>query len=133
MNGLKEKALEKMLDEMNKKHSDIEDSIHNWLCDQTDDELFQGILKDGRTIKGAVQYCISQASKIKMGNGAMVSDDTAFRWVYTYFTDEKAPKNLNMVKATVTTSAPPKTTKGKRKKAEPQLIEGEQLDLLNFL
>lgn len=133
MNELKEKALEKMLDEMNKKHSGAEDAIHNWLCDQNDDKLFQGILKAGRTIKGAVQYCASQASKRKSNNVAMVDDDTVFRWVYTYFTDEKAPKNLNMVKATVTTSTSAKTTKRKRKKAEPQLIEGEQLDLLNFL
>lgn len=136
MNELKEKALEKMLDEMNKKHSGAEDSIHNWLCDQTDDKLFEGILKNGRTIKGALQYCASQASKQKSNNVAMIDDDTVFRWVYKYFTDEKAPKNLNMVKATVTTDAADKTTKpkSKRKKAkQQQLPEGEQLDLLSFI
>lgn len=47
MNELKEKALAKMLEEMNKEHSPSEDHVHNWLCEQEDDELFQGILKDG--------------------------------------------------------------------------------------
>lgn len=46
---LKEKALEKMLDEMNQAHTGAEDKIHNFLCDQTDDKLFEGILKEGKT------------------------------------------------------------------------------------
>ncbi|AGF87670.1 hypothetical protein PCO18_07110 [Streptococcus suis] len=38
MNELKEKALAKMLDEMNKEHSPSEDHVHNWLCEQEDDD-----------------------------------------------------------------------------------------------
>lgn len=37
MNELKMKAMEKMLIEMNEKHSGAEDAIHNWLCDQEED------------------------------------------------------------------------------------------------
>lgn len=47
----KNKALEKMLEEMKQEHSDTEDCIHTWLCQQQDEKLFQGILKEDRTIK----------------------------------------------------------------------------------
>ena len=46
---IKQQALDKMLKEMNQEHSPSEDRIHNWICEQDDDELFQGILKDGYT------------------------------------------------------------------------------------
>ncbi|ESU91049.1 PcfK-like domain protein [Streptococcus pyogenes GA03455] len=65
MDELKEKALSKMLDEMNKKHSAAEDAIHNWLSDQDDEELFKGILDDKKSIKDAMKYCINQAQKQK--------------------------------------------------------------------
>lgn len=130
MSEIKNKALEKMLTEMNEKHSDAEDTIHNWLCDQVDDTLFQGILKEGRTIKGAMQYCTTQAAKQKSGNVAMVSHETVFGWVWKYFTDEKIPKNLNKVKTKVVASKPKKVVK---KKEAVEKLNGEQLDLLSFL
>ena len=60
----KELALSKMLEEMNEKHSASEDKIHNWLCDQDDNEvLMQNILKEGKTIKGALDYAKAKARK----------------------------------------------------------------------
>lgn len=88
----KQKAIGKMLVEMNKKHTSTEDVIHNWLCDQEDEDLFKGILKDGRTIKGAVKYCASQAQKQKTGNVAMIDNETVYGWICDYFVSNKTKK-----------------------------------------
>lgn len=129
---LREKALSKMLLEMNEKHTDTEDAIHNWLCNQDDIELFVGILKDGRTIKGAVEYCASKAREQQSGNVAMIDDETVFSWIKEYFLLEKV--NTKKVPAKVTTSAEePKKKPRSNKTAKPKPLEGEQLDLLGFL
>ena len=86
--SLKSQALEKMLQEMTKDHTAVEDVIHNWLCDQEDEALFAGVLKVGRTIKGAVKHMANLARKQVTGNMAVVDDATAFGWVRDYFTGE---------------------------------------------
>lgn len=132
----KNKALEKMLEEMNKKHTPSEDAIHNWLCDQEDEELLNGVLKEGRTIKGAMQHCMAEASKQRVGNAAMIDDPTVFSWVRRYFTDDSVPKNQNEIKAEVVST---ETKKEKRKSRKPKkekaelIDEGEQLSLLDFI
>lgn len=144
MNETKQKALEKMLTEMNVKHSSTEDVIHNWLCDQEDEKLLEGVLKKGRTIKGAMQYCVSQAYKQKSGSTAMVDDQTVFSWVKTYFISDKVPEIDAIIPAKVTpvTSVSEKGTPVKKtpkkkseKKVEPKKsnAEGEQLSLLDML
>ncbi|MCI3027715.1 PcfK-like family protein [Desemzia sp. C1] len=134
MTEVKQKALEKMLDEMNGEHTGAEDTVHNWLCDQNDEKLFEGILKKGRSIKGAMKYCISEASKQKSGNAAMVDDKRVFSWVREYFTAEKEPEIVADVAAEVTTSASKPVRKVKKKaKAKNTISEGEQLSLLDML
>lgn len=134
MNETKQKALEKMLTEMNKQHGGAEDAVHNWLCDQDDEKLFEGILKKDRTIKGSMKYCVSEASKQQTGNAAVVDDQTVFMWVKTYFVSDKVPKMDTNVSAKVT---PVKKTPKKKaeKKQEPKKsnLEGEQLSLLDML
>ncbi|MBC6311998.1 Cas9 inhibitor AcrIIA9 family protein [Listeria immobilis] len=128
--NFKEKALEKMLDEMNGIHSGAEDVIHNWLCDQEESAIFEGVLKEGRSIKGAVKYCSSRASKQQHEGVAMIDDETVFSWVRKYFIADKVPKSST--KATVKTTA--EKPKPKQKKKDEKLQEGfEQLDLLDFL
>ncbi len=61
--NIKKQAHAKMLKEMNSEHTGAEDAIHNWLCEQDDERLLQGILEEGRTIKGAMQHCVSLARK----------------------------------------------------------------------
>lgn len=134
MADIKKMALEKMLKEMQDKHSGAEDAIHNWLCDQGDEKLLRGILNQERTIKGAMQYCISQAEKIKSGNAAMVDDQTVFSWVRRYFVSDQI--KVENVPAVVTTSTKPaaKTKNENRSRvtsAKPK--EQEQLSLLDFL
>lgn len=68
----KEKALAKMNQEMNQEHSEYEDYIHNWLSDQEDNELFEAILKEGKTIRSCFKYIEQYAYKMakRVGNVA---------------------------------------------------------------
>lgn len=125
MNGLKILASEKMLLEMNKKHTEVEDIIHNWICDQEDDLLFEGVLKEDRSIKGAVSYCMSQASRRKTGQMAMADSDTVFRWVKKYFTADKVSKQF--VQGSMSTSSKPKTPPKQPKSIKQE--EDNQIDL----
>lgn len=104
MNDIRKKALDKMLEEMNKSHTGAEDAIHNWLCNKTDEKLLEGVLKEGRTINGAMKYCSSEAAKQKSGNVAMVDDATVFGWVKKYFISKNIPKSSAKVSAKVVTS-----------------------------
>lgn len=85
MSEIKDKALAKMNEEMSVEHSRSIDAIHNWLCDQDDDELFEHICQDGKSINSAYTYCHNKAADYREGNGAMVSDDIVFGWVVDYF------------------------------------------------
>jgi len=103
MSEIKQKAIAKMNNEMSKKHSPAVDAIHNFLCDQNDDELFEDICKDGKSIADAYAYCVNNASKQRDGKCAMISDSVVFGWVVDYFkSDLKEIKSS--VKAEVTTS-----------------------------
>ena len=85
MPEITDKALAKMNEEMSEGHSRSIDAIHNWLCDQDDDELFEKICQDGKSINSAYMYCHNKAADYREGNGAMVSDDIVFGWVVDYF------------------------------------------------
>lgn len=85
MSEIKQQALEKMNAEMSQKHSRSIDSIHNWLCDQEDDELFEKICQEGKTIADAYQYCRNKSSEYRDGDCAMVSNEIVFGWVVDYF------------------------------------------------
>lgn len=130
----KERALAKMLKEMNKDHTHAEDSIHNWICEQNDDELFAGILKEHKSIKQAMQYCISQARKESSGNSAMVDDNTVFGWIRDYFINDDI-KVDNKVSAKVTTGSKTKKTKPKTKKkteTKKKIEKSEELGQMNL-
>lgn len=103
MSEIKQRALTKMNEEMSQKHSPAVDVIHNWLCDQTDDGLFENICQDGKTIKAAFEYCVNNASKNKENNCAMIDDSVVFGWVVDYFKSE-LKEIKSSVKAEVTTS-----------------------------
>lgn len=132
--NIKKQAHAKMLQEMSGEHSGAEDAIHNWLCDQDDESLLQGILEEGRTIKGAMQHCVSLAEKQKTGNAAMVDDQTVFSWVRKYFVSGEKIETGN-TQAIVTVGATPNPKgkiKRKRKEATEKPKEQEQLSLLDF-
>lgn len=132
--SLKSKALKKMLEEMGKDHTPVEDTIHNWLCGQDDDELFSGILKDGRTIKGAVKHMANLARKQVAGNMAVVDDATVFGWVRDYFTADEVeePKDLNFEVKTAE-EKPAVISKPEPKKKKQKTEEDGQLSLFDNL
>ncbi|MXQ49540.1 hypothetical protein GRB29_09225 [Streptococcus pneumoniae] len=130
MLDVKQKALDKMLREMNKDHSPAEDAIHNWISDQNDERLFKGVLDEKKSIKEALKYCANQAQKIKVNNCAMVDDKTVYGWVYKYFTGKI--HKVDLVQASVTVGQEPKKPTVKKTRKTKYEVDG-QLDLFGGL
>lgn len=86
-------ALDKLLKEMETNTSEQIERVHQWLCKQTNQELFKGILTDGKTIKGALEYCSKKAQEhAKNEQFAMIEDDTVYQWIMDYFITYELPK-----------------------------------------
>lgn len=85
----KQRAIDKMNAEMRQKHSSAEDKLHNWICSHLDgDDAFSaGILAEGHTISGAMQYCSDKARKSveKGARYACIEDDVVYSWAKEYF------------------------------------------------
>jgi len=92
MENLKEKAFEKMLKELETSHTSAIDAIHNFLCDQEDEKIFEGIMKEDRTIYGSLRYAAQKAKAQATDGCAVVSDKDVFDWVIEYFTVEETPE-----------------------------------------
>ncbi|KAJ61021.1 Cas9 inhibitor AcrIIA9 family protein [Enterococcus faecalis] len=127
-----EQALEKMLKELETEHDNTVEYIHNWLCKQNDESLFQGILKEDRTIKGAVTYCMGKAQEQaeKRPNAmVMVTDEVAFDWIKEYFILEKLPEMKAIGKVVTTAKKKP----SKKEESKPQRKEvDEQVKLFEL-
>lgn len=116
----KEQALAKMLKEMERNHSETEDRIHNWLCDQQDDTaLMVGICEEDKSIAGALKYCKDKARNKAINGCAVIDDDTVFEWVYEYFVGKKNKKG----------KATPKSEPVKKESVKKDL---EQMNLFDF-
>lgn len=79
---LKEQALAKMLVEMNQPHDETIDEVHNFLCEQEDDELFAGILVEGKTVQDAMNYLVSEAKKNRRFR---ITDSEGYKIIKQYF------------------------------------------------
>ncbi|EAA0242914.1 hypothetical protein A6C07_14475 [Listeria monocytogenes] len=132
---IKQNAIQKMLKEMEEEHTGTDDIVHNWICEQDDITLFEGVMKKGRTIKDAIQYCATKASSQKTDNVAMIDDQTVFSWIREYFLLEKLPNNKGkaVVKANATKTKKVEKKVSKEKKGTEVNKGYEQLDLLDFL
>lgn len=120
---IKQQALNKMLAELNEVHSPAADRLHNWICDQNDDWLFIGVMKEGKSIKSAMKYCQSKARALAENGVAVIEDDVVFSWTREYFLNEEQEEPKEEVK-------PAKIVEQiKEVVAEP---EDEQLDLFDF-
>lgn len=116
------KAFEKMLQEVKQETSESIERVHQWLCKQTDEKLFKGILTEGKTIKGALEYCSDKAREtVKNEQFAMVEDEQVFQWIADYFIHYELPKTLlsNVVKKETNKST---TTKKERKEQQIELF-----------
>ena len=97
MNEIKEKALAKLLEELNQPHDLALDRIHNWICDQEDEELFQGILKERYSLKCALKYAKEKARKFAEDGVACIDDNTVFGWIREYFIPNSQVSNIKQV------------------------------------
>lgn len=97
MDEIKEKALAKLLEELNKPHDLALDRIHNWICDQEDEELFQGILKERYSLKCAMKYAKEKARKFAENGVACIDDNTVFEWIREYFISNSQVSNIKQV------------------------------------
>ena len=79
-------ALEKLNNEMSVEHSKVEDAIHNWLCDQTEDmELMNAVLTEGKSIKSSMGYVMKKVKESSKGNMAMMTDVEVFKLIREYY------------------------------------------------
>lgn len=115
MSEIKQRALTKMNEEMSKPHIFAVDAIHNWLCVQEDDELFEGICKEGKTVANAYTYCVNKASEQCDGGCAVVADSVVFGWAAEYFKSD-----LKNVKAKATANVTIQRVKTNEVKEEPK-------------
>ncbi|EGV15591.1 hypothetical protein HMPREF1124_0582 [Streptococcus infantis X] len=97
MNEIKEKALAKLLEELNKPHDLALDRIHNWICGQEDEELFQGILKERYSLTCALKYAKEKARKFAENGVACIDDETVFGWIREYFISNSQVSNVEQV------------------------------------
>lgn len=140
MSDIKQIALHKMNEEMNKPHIFAVDAIHNWLCVQEDDELFEGICKEGKTVANAYTYCVNKASDQRDGGCAVVADSVVFDWAAEYFKSDlknvKAKATANVTIQRVNTNEvkeePKTTTRVSRKANAKEKSDFERISLFEI-
>lgn len=120
MNDIKEKALAKLLEELNQPHDTALDRVHNWICDQEDEELFKGILKERYSLKCALSHAKEKARKFAENGVACIDDATVFRWVREYFISNSQVSNIKQV---------PVEPVKKNKADKPKNSQEEKVDL----
>lgn len=120
MNDIKEKALAKLLEELNQPHDAALDRVHNWICDQEDEELFKGILKERYSLKCALSHAKEKARKFAENGVACIDDATVFRWVREYFISNSQVSNIKQV---------PVEPVKKKKKDKSQASPKEKVDV----
>lgn len=145
MDEIKQKALTKLEKELLEEPNDMEKAIAEWLKNQSDLELFKGMIEEQKNIKNARQYAYNEAHKHEVGGCAIIKDETVYQWIADYYTTPMIIAKANTLKKeTAKEKAKPKpklqcinTVKKEPLKTvkEPKgkQMEGEQLDLLSFL
>lgn len=127
-------AQDKMMKEMSEEHTPTEDIIHNWLCEQEDDEdLLIGILKNDRTIKGALAYITAKAKKLYSSQGSVAAIDsyTVFPWVREYFVSNEIELPSKAVATVAASAGVPSLTSKEKQVAKSE--EDDQMNIFDFL
>ena len=140
MSEIKKRALAKMNEEMSKQHTFAVDAIHNWLCIQEDDELFECICKEGKTVANAYTYCVNKASDQRDGGCAVVADSVVFGWAAEYFKSDlknvkaKATANvtIQMVNTNEAKEEPKTTTRVSQKAKAKEKSDFERISLFEL-
>ena len=139
MNEIKEKALAKLLEELNQPHDAALDCVHNWICDQEDNELFEGILKERYSLKCALSFAKEKARKFAKNGVACIDDATVFRWIREYFISNSQVSNIKQVpvesvkkKIEKTKNPPENKVDAVKIKKEKGAVE-KQMSIFDFL
>lgn len=100
MNAVKSQALEVLNMELATPHGPGVDMIHNMLSDMDDNELFEGIIKRGKSLSNSLQFAASKAKEFASNGIAGVPDEFVFQAVIEYFksdeTDVRAVASLSI-------------------------------------
>ncbi len=124
METIKEKALSKMLQEMQNNKSRAIDKIHTWICNQDDQKLFEGILKDGKTLENAFKYAAKKAMVQQISGVAAVDDEEVYEWIVEYF--KSTETSVSVPAFASSTSGTPKKAKAKDQSKEyDELLDEE--------
>lgn len=141
---MKNIALNKLLNEVENLDNPAVHTIHNWLCDQEDNELFEKVASTNKSILQAVQYCINNAQKVQIGNAAIVDNDTVFNWVREYYlsnetnVEVKAHAKVSASSESIQENVAQEVTKAKDKKksktkSKELKADENQISILDFL
>lgn len=84
---LKEQALEKMLEELNQPHHQALDTLHLLLVDHGDDEIYAGILKEGKSLTDAYRSMFEYGRKNQAHNSYGMDGTLALSVVRDYLND----------------------------------------------
>lgn len=89
MNAVKSQALEVLNMELATPHGPGVDMIHNMLSDMDDNELFEGIIKPGKSLSNSLQFAASKAKEYVSNGIAVVPDEFVLNAVIEYFKSNK--------------------------------------------
>lgn len=94
----KELALAKMLEETSKPHAKIIDTLHNLLCVCDDEEVYTGLLKEGKTLNGAYLVMLEYARKNQQAGSYGMDDTLALQLVKDYLNETKTTPDVESPK-----------------------------------
>jgi hypothetical protein len=137
MTELKTQALAKMNDEMSKPHSAPLDQIHNWLCEQDDEDLFKGITVKEKTLNTALNYVSNIASKTQTNRCTVMTDQEVYDHIVFYFKNEikeVAPVAVKVQTSEVKKYVPPVITHVEKPTPAPKKVKvSMEMSIFDFL
>lgn len=90
----KELAFEKMNQELSLAHHQAIDTLHNLICQDGDEELFQGLLKEEKTLQGAYAFMHEYARKHQTSNSYGMDGTLALSLVRDYLNETETTPDV---------------------------------------
>lgn len=136
MTELKQRALDKMLEEMNQPHHQAIDTLHNMLCVCDDDEVYQGILKEGKSVKGTYDALYAYARKNQEAGSYGMDDTLALSIIKDYLAGTSITPDVKQPSPPKSTYQPPKSVTGVAlvEKPKPKKVkEDVSMSIFDFI
>ncbi len=109
-----------------------EQIILDYLNQNASAALIEKINAGEKTLSQCWSYIVSEASKIKEGNCAVVDDATVFGWAIHFFEEDSIQAKQYSVSSGVSVSTSKDKPKEKKPKAKPETPDTEQLSLFDM-